>query len=65
METPLTGTFRFVVRKDLHLTWPRVETPTHFIVIGTDEDLTVATQIAVHEMLDFLVTSQGLSREEA
>ena len=65
METPLTGTFRFVVRKDLHLTWPRAETPTHFIVMGTDEDLTVATQIAVHEMLDFLVTTRGLSREEA
>jgi acetamidase/formamidase len=65
METPLIGTFRFVVRKDLHLTWPRAETPTHFIVMGTDEDLTVATQIAVHEMLDFLVTTQGLSREEA
>lgn len=65
METPLTGTFRFVVRKDLHLTWPRAETPTHYIVMGTDEDLTVATQIAVHEMLDFLVTSRGLSREEA
>jgi acetamidase/formamidase len=65
METPLTGTFRFVVRKDLHLTWPRAETPTHFIVMGTDEDLTVATQVAVHEMLDFLVTNRGLSREEA
>ena len=33
--------------------------------MGTDEDLTVATQIAVHEMLDFLVTSRGLSREDA
>jgi acetamidase/formamidase len=65
METLLIGTFRFVVRKDLHLTWPRAETPTHFIVMGTDEDLTVATQIAVREMLDFLVNTRGLSREEA
>jgi acetamidase/formamidase len=65
METPLTGTFRFVVHKDLHLTWPRAETPTHYIVMGTDEDLTVATQIAVREMIDFLVTTRGLSREEA
>jgi acetamidase/formamidase len=60
METPLTGTFRFVVRKDLHLTWPRAETPTHYIVMGTDEDLTVATQVAVHEMLDFLVTTRAV-----
>lgn len=65
METPLTGTFRFVVRKDLHLKWPRAETPTHFIVMGMDEDLTAATQIAVREMLDFLVTAKGLTKEEA
>ena len=65
METPLTGTFRLVVRKDIHLIWPRAETPTHFIVMGTDEDLTVAAQIAVREMVEFLVTARGLSREEA
>ncbi len=65
METPLVGTFRFVVRKDIHLTWPRAETPTHYIVMGMDEDLTVATQIAVREMLDFLMTVKGLSKEEA
>jgi acetamidase/formamidase len=65
METPLMGTFRFVVRKDLHLTWPRAETPTHFIVMGTDEDLTVAAQIAVREMIDFLMTYRKLSHEEA
>jgi len=65
METPLIGTFRFVVRKDMHLTWPRAETATHYFVMGTNEDLTVATQIAVREMLDFLVTTRGLSRDEA
>ncbi|MDP9168987.1 MAG: acetamidase/formamidase family protein [Acidobacteriota bacterium] len=65
METPLVGTFRFVVRKDLHLKWPRAETPTHFIVMGTDEDLTVAATIAVREMIDFLVAYRGLTREEA
>ena len=65
METPLVGTFRFVVRKDLHLTWPRAETPTHFIVTGTDEDLTKATQVAVREMIDFLMTVKGLSHDDA
>jgi len=65
METPLIGTFRFVVRKDMRLTWPRAETPTHFIVMGTDEDLTVATRIAVRQMIDFLVTEKHLSKEEA
>ncbi len=65
METPLVGTFTFVVRKDMHLKWPRAETPTHYIVMGTDEDLTIAADIAVHEMLDFLTSTRGLTREEA
>jgi acetamidase/formamidase len=65
METPLVGTFRFVVRKDMHLTWPRAETPTHFIVMGTDEDLTIATTVAVREMIDFLMKVKGLTKEEA
>ena len=65
METPLTGTFRFVVRKDLHLNWPRAETPAHFIVMGTDEDLTIATKVAVREMVAFLMEYRKLSHEEA
>src|SRR6266404_2160329 len=28
LETSLIGTFQFVVRKDMHLRWPRAETPT-------------------------------------
>lgn len=65
METSLVGTFQFVVRKDMHLTWPRGETPTHYIVMGMDEELVVATKIAVREMIDFLVTQKGLSKDDA
>ena len=65
LETELTGTFQFIVRKDLHLNWPRAETPTHFITMGIHEDLTEATKIAVRETLDFLVSVKGLSREDA
>jgi len=65
LETSLTGTFRFVVRKDMHLKWPRAETPTHFIVMGIDEDLTAAMKIAVHEAIDFLMAGKHLSREDA
>src|SRR5947208_13082141 len=28
LETSLIGTFQFMVRKDMHLKWPRAETPT-------------------------------------
>jgi len=65
METSLVGTFQFIVRKDMHLTWPRGETPTHYIVMATDEELAVATKTAVREMIDFLVTEKGLNRDDA
>ena len=65
METCLTGTFQFVVRKDMHLVWPRGETPTHYIAMGMDEELVVAAQIAVREMIAFLVKEKGLSKDDA
>ncbi|MDQ1468911.1 MAG: hypothetical protein QOJ99_391 [Bryobacterales bacterium] len=65
METELNGKFRFVVRKDVHLKWPRAETPTHFIVMGMNEELVDATKQAVREMIGFLVTEKGLSRDDA
>jgi acetamidase/formamidase len=65
LETSLVGTFRFVVRKDMHLTWPRAETPTDWITMGIDDDLTEAARIATREMIDFLATTKKLSREDA
>jgi len=65
LETSLVGTFQLIVRKDMHLRWPRAETPTHFITMGLNEDLVEATRGAVREMIDFLVTEKHLSREDA
>ncbi|SPE39723.1 Acetamidase/Formamidase [Candidatus Sulfopaludibacter sp. SbA3] len=65
METSLVGTFQFVVRKDMHLKWPRGETPTHWIAMGLDPDLTQALILAVRETIDFLVTEKHLTREDA
>jgi len=65
METSLTGTFQFIVRKDLRLRWPRAETPTHYIAMGIHEDLTEAAKMAVREAIDFLVTEKHLNRDEA
>ncbi len=65
METALNGSFRLIVRKDLHLKWPRAETPTHYIVMGMNEELVDATKQAVREMIDFLVTEKHLTREDA
>jgi acetamidase/formamidase len=65
LETSLVGTFRVSVRKDMHLTWPRAETPTHWITMGTDSNLVVATKTAVRQAIDFLMTTQGLTKDEA
>jgi acetamidase/formamidase len=65
METSLTGVFQFILRKDMHLNWPRAETPTHYITMGIDTDLTEAAKICVHETLDFLVNEKKMTREDA
>jgi len=65
METSLIGTFQLVLRKDMHLTWPRAETPTHYIAMGINEDLREAAKLAVREMIDFLVTEKHLTRDDA
>jgi acetamidase/formamidase len=65
METFLTGTFRFVVHKGQHLLWPRGETPTSYISMGFSPDLKTATEMAVRNMIDFLVTEKHLSRDDA
>src|ERR1041385_8201332 len=65
METSLIGTFQLIVRKDMHLKWPRAETPTHFITMGLNEDLNEATKAALREMIDFLVNEKHLTRDDA
>ncbi len=65
LETSLVGTFQLIVRKDMHLNWPRAETPRHVITMGLHEDLNEATRMAVREMIDYLVTVRHLSRDDA
>ena len=65
LETSLIGTFQLIVRKDMHLKWPRAETPSHFITMGIHEDLNEATKMALREMIDFLVVEKHLTRDDA
>jgi acetamidase/formamidase len=65
METSLVGTFQFIVRKDLHFTWPRAETPTEYISMGMNKDLVEATKQAVRQMIEFLVDDKHLTRDDA
>jgi acetamidase/formamidase len=65
LETYLSGTFRFVVHKNRHLTWPRAETPTHYISMGFSKELKQATEMALRDMIAFLVEEKGLNRDDA
>jgi len=65
LETSLSGTLQLFVRKDIHLLWPRAETPTHYITMGLHEDLNEATKMAVREMINFLTKEKHLTREDA
>ena len=65
IETSLRGRVQLTVRKDLKLTWPRAETSSDYISMGTDEDLTKATRIAIQEMIDFLVAEKKLDKLSA
>jgi acetamidase/formamidase len=65
LETSLVGTFQFVLHKGMNLKWPRGETPTHWIAMGLNPDLTEALKTAVREAINFLVVEKHLSREDA
>jgi acetamidase/formamidase len=65
LETYLSGTFRFVVHKNRHLVWPRAETPSHYISMGFSKDLKEATELALRDMIAFLVEEKHLSRDDA
>ncbi len=65
IETSLRGRLQLTVRKGMKLSWPRAETNTHYISMGTDVDLTKATRIAIQEMIDFLVANKGLDKHAA
>src|SRR5262249_33719857 len=65
IETSLRGRLQLTVRKDMKLAWPRAETPTDYISMATDPDLTLATRGAVQEMVDFLVAAKKLTKHQA
>src|SRR5882672_7676640 len=56
-----------VVRKDMKLEWPRLETTTHWITTGMDEDLNKAMVNATREAVNFLTEQKmvPLDRYEA
>jgi acetamidase/formamidase len=65
IEASLTGTVQVFLHKDRSLTWPRAETPTHYVSMGLHPDLDEAARMATREMIDFLVAEKGMDRDDA
>lgn len=65
IETALQGRFRLTVRRDLDMTYPEAETPTHLITMGMHPDLDVCVEIALRRMIDVVSARAGISRAEA
>jgi acetamidase/formamidase len=65
LETSLTGTLQFILHKGVKSSYPRAETPTAYIAMGFDDDLSRATRKALTNMIDFLVEQKGMSRDDA
>jgi len=65
IETALQGTFELVLREDLSFSYPRAETPTHFITMGMDPDLDQCVVMALRDMLHFITGKTNLSKEDA
>jgi len=64
VETSLKGEIQIVLHKGMRITWPRAETPTHYMTIGLHEDLNQAAKIATREMINFVVATKGLPRDD-
>ena len=45
----------------LSIASPRVETPTHYILMGIDVDLNRAMRLAVQQVVDFLTTEKHMA----
>ena len=65
IEAALTQVVRFIVHKGKTLKQVRAETPTHFIAIGLDPDLSKAMQDAARQACAFLQSALGYTFNEA
>jgi acetamidase/formamidase len=65
LEQSNTVTIQFILHKGGGLTGPRAETPTHFIMMGIDQDHDTAYSLALADVLDFLQAEKGLSLSDA
>jgi len=65
LETALRGTFRLTLRRDMSLSLPVAETPTHAITLAFDPDLDDAAKQALRAMIALIVERSGVAADDA
>jgi acetamidase/formamidase len=65
VETALRGRFRLTVRKDMAITGPYAESPTHLISMGFHESLDEAMRRAVRQMVGLASDLGGITPDQA
>jgi acetamidase/formamidase len=65
LETALRGTFRLTLLKDMKLSLPIAETPTHAITLAFDPDLDDAAKQALRAMIALIVERSGIPADDA
>jgi len=65
IEASLQGEVQVILHKGKRITWPRGETPTHYMTMGLHTDLDEATKMATREMITWMTEMKGISREDA
>lgn len=65
IETANTSVLQFILHKNVNLTTPRAETPTHFIAFGLDPNLEEAMKKAVREAIAYMKDRKGLDYNSA
>ncbi|MDF2432673.1 MAG: hypothetical protein JWP44_2304 [Mucilaginibacter sp.] len=65
IEASLTLIAKFVVRKDKHIEHVYAESPTHFIILGLDPDLSKAMKNAALNAVNFIKDNMGYTFNEA
>jgi acetamidase/formamidase len=65
IEASMNGYLQIFVLKDFPITNPILETDSHWITHGFNQDLNKAMRQAADQMLDFLTTKRKMSADEA
>lgn len=65
LEIAAKGTFRFDVIKNQAIAWPRIESPTELMSVGSARPMEDAARIAYHDLIAWIVRDYGFDPLDA